>query len=558
MDGRFNSTLSTPRGLGWVLVALYVAIYLLPLGIRPAASPDEARYGEISREMIASGDWVSPRFNGVRYFEKPILGYWLNSVSIALFGENNFAVRLPSALAAGLTSLILFWLTLGFATRFSAYLASGIYATTILVSGIGTFAVLDSFLALFLTGALATYYYALRASPGRQRWRYLVACGGFCAGAFLTKGFLALAIPVMVVGPYLALRGQWSSILKTPWIPILIAALLIAPWAILIHLREPDYWHYFFWIEHVQRFLGDEAQHRQPFSYFFVYGPYVALPWLALLPAALVGLARGSNDRSFLPYLGAWFGLPFLFFSLSNGKLLTYILPCMAPLSILLAVGLERYLAAGRRRAFAAGSAVIALGFCAGIALVVLAQRGTLDPALFAPDESLMLWLFVACLVGGLAAAIVALVSRSVGVRLLAIAASGIALLAPLQLSLLPQWTLDSKAPSAFLAAEIPMTDDTILISDGSLFGAVAWSFKRDDVYVVTKGEIEYGLEYPESRHRLLDDAAFESLLTENRNRRDIVVVVRESTERRLPSTPLRNAERQQRSDVVMLRIRSE
>ena len=119
------------------LLVLFALVYLLPLGVRPLSSPDEVRYGEIAREMIASGDWVSPHFNGVRYFEKPILGHWLNSVSVAALGESRFAVRLPVALATGLSGLIVFLLARRFFARSTAVLSSAIFLTTLIFAGCG-------------------------------------------------------------------------------------------------------------------------------------------------------------------------------------------------------------------------------------------------------------------------------------------------------------------------------------------------------------------------------------------------------------------------------------
>jgi len=84
-----------------LLLLAYLVIYILPLGVRPVMIPDEARYAEIPREMITTGNWVSPHLNGLRYFEKPVLGYWLTGISMQLFGDNAFAMRLPSALSAG-------------------------------------------------------------------------------------------------------------------------------------------------------------------------------------------------------------------------------------------------------------------------------------------------------------------------------------------------------------------------------------------------------------------------------------------------------------------------
>jgi 4-amino-4-deoxy-L-arabinose transferase len=542
----------------WLLLALYVLVYIFPLGVRPMVSPDEVRYGEISREMIASGDWVSPHFNGVRYFEKPILGYWLNSASFVAFGENAFALRLPTSLAAGLTALIIFFLTLNFATRFSAYLATGIYLSTVLVLGVGTFAVLDTFLSLFLTGAMASYYFAYRAvQPARRQW-LLGICGAFCAGAFLTKGFLALVIPTIVIGAYLLARRDWQSMLKTPWIPIIVAGVLVAPWAILVHLREPDYWHYFFWIEHVQRFLGDSAQHKEPFWYFLVNGPFAALPWIAMLPAAVVGMWRGRGEHSPLAgYAVAWVLLPFLFFSASNGKLLTYILPCCAPAAIFLAIGLERYFSTSRRAAFAIGSGCLAMLFAAILVLAALAQRGMFAQELFAADENLRYLGFMGCIAGALFASIFALAARSRGLRLGAITVSGVALFLPLHFAFLPRAHIDGKIPADYLAEELQVGPDTILISDAPYFGSVAWSFKRDDVYVLSEGEISYGLAYPESRHRSLDGPGFTRLIDENRASHDIAVVVRATMESELPSAALARAQRKQRGEVVMFLIPS-
>ena len=334
------------------LIALFVALYLLPLGQRPLQSPDEVRYAEISREMLVSGNWIVPHLNGVRYFEKPVLGYWLNAASLAALGDTAVAIRLPVALATALTALILFGLGRRYLGTESAWLTVGIFLTTFMVAGLGTFALLDAFLALFLTAALAAYYRAIETIAARKCLLYLALCGAACAGAFLVKGFLALAIPVIVAAPFLAARREWRTLLVTPWLPIVVAAALITPWALLVYRAEPDFWHYFFWVEHVQRFAGEHPQHEQPFWYYAAYLPLIAWPWIALLPAALIGLARSGGHGRFLWFVATWAAVPFVFFSLSKGKLPTYLLPCLGPLSLLLAAGLTRYSAGGSQRAF--------------------------------------------------------------------------------------------------------------------------------------------------------------------------------------------------------------
>ena len=535
-----------------LLVALYLLLYLLPLPVRPLASPDEVRYGEIAREMLVSGDWVSPHLNGVRYFEKPALGHWLNALSLAVFGENAFALRLPVALATGLAALIVFALARRFLGGSTAVLATGIFLTTFLVAGVGTFALLDAFLALFLTAALAAYYVALRAAPAERR-AWLIACGAACGAAFLVKGFLALAIPVIVAAPYLAKGKRWRDLATSPWWPIAVAALVALPWSVLVYLREPDFWRYFFWVEHVQRFTAEDAQHAAPFWYYAAYLPLTGWPWILLLPAAVIGLRRSSGDRDFVGYLILWAVLPFLFFSASRGKLATYILPCFAPLSIVLAVGIERYLAAGYTRAWRIAAAIVALAFIAVLALLVAAQNGALGAVPFGAGEGGRLAVFVGCLVVGAAAGVAALASRKTRLRVGGVVVAGAALLVPLHFAL-PQQALDNFAPAGAVARYAAGTD-TVVVSDAPLFGTAAWVLKRTDIYVASPGEIDYGLSYPEARPRLLDGPAFAALLEANRGRRDVLLICVPSTEEDLKAWLPKGARREQRGNVIVWRV---
>ena len=542
---------ATQRGV-LVLVALYLLLYLLPLPMRPLASPDEVRYGEIAREMLVSGDWVSPHLNGVRYFEKPALGYWLNALSLAVFGENSFALRLPVALATGLAALIVFGLARRFLGASTAVLATAIYLTTFLVAGVGTFALLDAFLALFLTAALAAYYVALRAAPAERR-AWLIACGAACGAAFLVKGFLALAIPVIVAAPYLATTRRWRDLVTSPWWPIAVAAVVVLPWSVLVHLREPDFWRYFFWVEHVQRFTADDAQHAAPFWYYVAYLPLTGWPWILLLPAAAIGLRRSGGDRDFVGYLVIWAALPFLFFSASSGKLATYILPCFAPLSILLAAGLERYLVAGYTRAWRLAAALVALAFVAVLALLLAAQNGALGAVPFGAGEGGRLAVLAGSLAAGVAGGIAALASGQARIRIGGVALAGVALLVPLHFGL-PQQALDNFAPGGAVA-RYATGADAVVVSDAPLFGTAAWVLKRTDIYVASPGEIDYGLSFPEAKQRLLDGPAFAALLAANRGRRDVLLVCVPSTEQDLKAWLPSGARREQQGNVIVWRM---
>jgi 4-amino-4-deoxy-L-arabinose transferase len=585
------------RLVAGALLLLYVLLYVLPLGVRPLDSPDEVRYGEIAREMLTSGDWISPHFNGVRYFEKPALGYWLNSASVAILGETPFALRLPTALASGLTALIVLGLARRFLTAFAAWLAVGIFLTTFLVEGLGTFAVLDAYLALFLTAALASFYLAVEAERPARRRAYLALCGAACGAAFLVKGFLALAIPVVVAAPYLIARRRWRTLVTSPWLPLAVAAVIVLPWAVAIQLREPDFWRYFFWVEHIQRFAGGDAQHAQPFWYYFAWLPLAGWPWILLLPAALVGLRLGAQgacegatggeigaregatvaaeigaragattggeigagnhapDRAaFLWYTAAWAGLPLLFLSLSKGKLPTYLLPCFAPLAILLAAGLERYLASARQAAFRIAAGAIALVFIAIVAGLIAAQAGAFGPAPFAPDEVLKLLAFAFFIAVGAGCAVFALGNVPRVPRVAAIGGVGAALFLPLQLAL-PQSVLENISPGITISRYGAASADSVVVSDAPLFGTAAWVLKRADIYVLSPGEIEYGLSYPESRYRQLDNAAFRRLIEANRGRHAILVVCEPATDERIAPLMPPYARRSQHGKVVLWRI---
>ena len=243
----------------YLLIALIVlAVCILPLGGRPMLTPDETRYAEVPREMMLNGNYVSPRLNGVRYFEKPAFSYWAFAVSFKLFGMNRFALRLPCMLAMLATAWIVFLLTGHFYRDLrSRLLGALIFATMPLVYVLATIAVTDMFLTLFVTGASVTFFLAAQDDTGRgRRVLLLLLCGLCCGLAFLTKGFLAFAVPAVTLIPYLIWDRKWKKLFTMPWIPLVVLLLIAAPWCLAIHRQEPDFWRYFFFEEHINRFFG--------------------------------------------------------------------------------------------------------------------------------------------------------------------------------------------------------------------------------------------------------------------------------------------------------------
>ncbi len=511
------------RWLGLGLLVLYLLLYVLPLGNRQLAIPDETRYAEIPREMLISGDWVTPRLDGLRYFEKTPLGYWLNAASISVLGENSFAARLPSALAAGLTILLVFLFSLKiFPGRRIAVLAAFIQMTFLGVYVLGTFSVLDNFLTLFLSAGIMSYYLAVKESDNKLAWGYYIAAGLSLGLAFLTKGFLAMVIPFIVLAPWLIWHRHWRALLVKGWVVLLIAVLVALPWAILIQLRESDFWHYFFWIEHVKRFIGVNAQHKAPFYYFLVIFPVLAFPWFSLVPAAITGLRNSTHKSETLRFLWLWLLLPLIFFSTSNGKLVTYVLPCFPPLAILVAMGLENYLCTKNNRLFNFGLIFNSLVLLLLLGLLI-SQMFNIGFSIYQQNERPQLIMSMVALLTGLAGGWWALKSTRSGIKL----TMNLLILIPFVVLIqfaIPDQLKESKMPGElFTEVQHKINSNTLVVADGAILRAVSWYLKRDDVYLLNSDEVSYGLSYPDAAGRLLDPKAFAALLA-NKQHRSVAV----------------------------------
>ena len=326
-----------------ILVFLSLSLYFLGLGSHGLLEPDEGRYSEIPREMRESGDFITPRLNYVKYFEKPVLHYWLTASAQALFGENEFSGRFFPALAA-LGGIAFTWSLAGsmFGKKTALYSAA-ILSTSLAYFAMSRINITDMTLAFFITAALAGFWLGYV----KNRRFYLLLYGG-AALALLTKGLIGVVLPGGVILCYMILTRQWDIFRSALYLPgIILFAALSLPWFLAVCIINGDFFYFFFIQEHFLRYTTKMHGRYEP-AWFFVPILLAGLcPWTGLLPAAAGPALHGRNrrfgkDNREELFLFLWFAVIFVFFSISGSKLIPYIIPVFPPLAILMGRAFDR------------------------------------------------------------------------------------------------------------------------------------------------------------------------------------------------------------------------
>lgn len=346
------------------------------IGLRPLANPDEGRYTEIAREMALSGDYVTPRLNGVKYFEKPPLVYWLSALTFRGVGVNEFTARLWTALFAILGVVLTYLATRSLYGRAAGFASAVVLATSLLYYALGQVILLDMPLAATLSGALFCFLLANREAPGRRRLGLFLAFYAFMALATLTKGLIGFLIPGAVIFLWLLLLNRWRTL--RPFHPVagvLLFLAIAAPWHVLAaqanrsDIKELDFTWFYFVHEHFLRFTTRVHGRYEPWWFFLPMVIAGLFPWIFFAPQSLGHSLRGGwgkrNENAEAWFLVIWIVFIVAFFSKSQSKLIPYILPVMPPAAVLIGRYLSAWLripADGKLRAGArsfAGCAVL-------------------------------------------------------------------------------------------------------------------------------------------------------------------------------------------------------
>ena len=327
--------------LAALFVALVVIVWFAGIGTRSLIEPDEGRYAEIAREMFASGDWVMPRFDGFKFYDKPPLQYWATTLAYHAFGVQHWTARLFSALA-GLLSVLAVW----YAARRvwdprRGRVAALVCVSIFLVVAAGHINSLDMGVAAFLTVALGAFLIAEHGcdSVSSQR-RWMLATWAAMGLAVLSKGLIGVVLPGATLFVYIVWQRDWNLLRRLHLIPgLAILLALTVPWFVLLARTDDQFLSFFFIHEHFGRFLSKVANRNQPFWYYLPIVIAGLLPWTAFLSVTLRNAWRVATreKQGAMRLVLIWTVVVLLFFSISGAKLPLYVLPMFPAFAWLIA-----------------------------------------------------------------------------------------------------------------------------------------------------------------------------------------------------------------------------
>lgn len=322
-----------------ILLAIFYAVWI---GGYALFTPDEGRYSEVAREMVASGDYVTPRLNGVAFLDKPALYYWLQASAINLFGVKEWALRLWPALIGILGCLVTYLAGNVLFSRRTGIISALILATCPLFYGAAHYANLDLEVSVLVANSLMFFIIAMALPMGKLRSASLLSAYTFAGLAFLTKGLIGIAFPAMVIGAWVLLLNRWSILKKMHLIiGLTLFTCISLPWYVLAQKANPEFLHFFFVTQQVTRFLTKADFNNKAAFWFYI--PIVLagiFPWCVFVIQAISQHVKqvwnNRQQHAASAFLLLWLCIVFVFFSIPKSKTVGYILPIFPTLALLI------------------------------------------------------------------------------------------------------------------------------------------------------------------------------------------------------------------------------
>ncbi|WP_322026004.1 glycosyltransferase family 39 protein [Burkholderia sp. BCC1977] len=412
-----------------LLVALAI-VWFAPLGLRHLIPSDEGRYAEMAREMFVTGDWITPRYNGYKYFEKPPLQTWLNALTFAWFGIGEWQARLYTGLASFAGVLLVGFTGARLFNPLSGFLAAVVLACSPYWNLMGHFNALDMGLAFWMALSLCSLLLAQR--PGLQAGAvrgWMWACWAAMAFAVLSKGLVGLILPGAVLVLYTLVARDWALWKRLYLVSgLVIFFAIVTPWFVLVQQRNPEFFNFFFVVQQFRRYLTPEQNRPGPLYYFVPVLLVGFLPWLSVAWQSIrhaLRMPRQPNGFSPMLVLLIWSAFIFLFFSASHSKLISYVLPVAPALALMIGAYLP-LMSADRFRRHLLGYLVFFVVAAFGIIFLAYQGDARTPNALY---RAFQVWLYAGLAVAGALTLSAAWLNRRAGVAA-AITAFGAAWLA--------------------------------------------------------------------------------------------------------------------------------
>ncbi|WP_306714139.1 glycosyltransferase family 39 protein [Burkholderia dolosa] len=400
-----------------LLLVAFAVVWFAPLGLRHLIPSDEGRYAEMAREMFVTGDWITPRYNGYKYFEKPPLQTWLNALTFAWFGIGEWQARLYTALASFAGVLLVGFTGARLFNPLSGFLAAIVLASSPYWNLMGHFNALDMGLAFWMAVSLCALLLAqrpgLRAAAVRG-WMW--TCWAAMALAVLSKGLVGVILPGAVLVLYTLIARDWALWKRLYLVSgLVIFFAIVTPWFVLVQQRNPEFFNFFFVVQQFRRYLTPEQNRPGPFYYFVPVLLVGFLPWLSVAWQSVrhaLRMPRQPNGFSPMLVLLIWSAFIFLFFSASHSKLISYVLPVAPALALVIGAYLP-LLSADRFRPHLLGYLVFFVAAAFGIIFLAYQGDARTPNALY---RAFQMWLYAGLAVAAALTLAAAWLNRRTGV----------------------------------------------------------------------------------------------------------------------------------------------